>query len=305
MTDPQGGAKDRARALIGMGRYDEAATAAREGLAGEPADPQLALLYAIALCETRDKDAVAAARRAVELQPDRAKAHQVLGWATYRSGHFARAADLLAHAISLEPHDSESHVMRAEALIRMVSGSRAHRRMDHKLTAEAHAHAAEAVRLRPTSAGGYLAHAKACLAERDPAGATHWAEQALSVAPDNPIGHQVLGLAARQRGDVRSAADHFVEAGKLDPRSDAPIRMLRDLRTGLPGIIALLVIFRLLGLFDLALGPAIGGIVFVVGVLAVLGYRVYGARWNARRKMSAHARQVLERDRSMGRRRPR
>jgi superkiller protein 3 len=293
-------AHERTRALIGLGRYQEAAAAARAGLASEPGDPRLALLYATALCEGQDEDAVAAARRAVELQPDQAKAHQVLGWAIYRSGHFARAADQLAHAVSLDPHDPVSHVMRAEALLRMRSGARVRRRIDAALVAEALTHAAEAVRLRPSAAGGYLVHAKACLAEHDPAGARRWAEQALSVQPDNPIAHQILGLAAQQRGDVRSAADHFVDAGKLDPRSDKAITLLRGLRTRLPiGIVVLLVAAR-----GASASRAAAAAVFVIFVLVVIGHRAYGG-WNARRQMSERAREALARDRSLGRRRAR
>jgi tetratricopeptide (TPR) repeat protein len=297
-------ALDRTRALIGLRRWEEAAAEARAGLASDPRDADLALLYAIALCEARDEEALAAAQQAVALQPDAAKAHQILGWATYGSGRYAQAADVLAHAISLDPHDAESHVMPAEALLRMTQG---HRRMDHTLAAEAHAHAEEAVRLRPSAAGGYLVHAKACLAEGSAAGATAWAAEGLSVEPDNPVGHQVLGLAARQRGDLRSASDHFVDAGRLDPHSDRPIKLLRNPRAVSPAvvIVATVVGTQMVRVLNLTLGPAIAAAVVVVILLAVVLYFAYGGRRHARREMSDRAREVLDRDRNLRRRRRR
>jgi tetratricopeptide (TPR) repeat protein len=305
MTTTGGDAWERTRALIGLGRYDEAAAAARSGLTSTPDDPDLALLYASALCETRDPDALAAARHAVALQPDRAATHRVLGWAIYRTGRYAQAADVLAHAISLDPRGAETHVMRAEALLKMAPGSRMQRRMRDALTDEAHAHAAEAVRLRPSTAGGYLVHAKACLAQGDPAGARGWAERALSVEPDHPVGHQVLGLAAQLRGDTAAAADHFVDAGKLDPRSNTPITLLRGLRTSLPvGVVTIFVAIRVAGAVGGALGGAAVAVAMVVTVVpAVLAYRTYGGRWRARRQMSDEARRALARDRRLSPRR--
>ena len=301
MTARPSDARERTRALIGLRRWADAATAARTGLAGDPADAELALLYASALCEAGDRaEALVAARRAVELQPDSPRAHTVLGWAAYKAGRYAEAAALLAHALALDPHDAESHVMRGEALIKQVPASRLQRRRRDALTAEAHAHAAEAVRLRPAAAVGYLVHAKACLAQGDPAGARSWAERGLSVEPDQPVGHQILGLAAQIRGDTTTAADHFVDAGKLDPRSDTPITLLRGLRTSLPVAgIAIFIVLRLARVLGLAAGGAVAVVVVVAVVAGFVGYRVYGSRWQARRKMSDQARSALARDRAL------
>jgi tetratricopeptide (TPR) repeat protein len=299
-----GDVRERTRALVRLRRYAEAAATARSGLAGEPDDPELAYLYASALSSAGNHaEALPAARRAVGLQPGSARAQQVLGWASYKAGHHADAAAVLAHAISLDPHDAESHVMRADALIKLVPRSRLAWQRRDALTAEAHAHAAEAVRLRPAGAEGYLVHAKACLAQGDPAGARGWAERGLAIEPDHPVGHQILGLAAQIRGDTAVAADHFVDAGRLDPRSDTAIRLLRGLRTTLPvGGIAVFVALRAASLLGASADGAAA--LAVVAILAFVGYRVYGARWHARRRMSDQARLALARDRELRGHRP-
>lgn len=196
--------------------------------------------------------------------------------------------------------------MRGEAMLKLASTSRLRPRRRDELIADAEAHAAEAVRLEPAAAGGYLVHAKACLAQGSAAGASGWAERALSVEPDDPVGHQLLGLAAQLRGDAAAAADHYVDAGKLNPRSDTSIRLLRGLRTSLPiGGLAIFLIIRT----TRTLGGMLGGVVAVIMVIAVilvlLGYQLYGPRWRARREMSDQARHALARDRELRRWRPR
>jgi Flp pilus assembly protein TadD len=297
---PGPGARERASTLIKLGRHREAADAARAGLTAEPDDPGLTLLLAVALCETGDTaEAHTVAERAVALRPDSAIAHRTLGWTTYKRGRHGEAAGHLAHALSLDPHDSEAHIMRAEALLKQAQRSRLRTRRRTELITEADGHAAEAVRLEPAAASGHLMHGKACVARSDPAGAEVWARKALALEPDHPVGHQILGLAAQISGDTRAAADHYLDAGKLNPRSGASMKMLKSLRTSLPmSGLAFFVLARVV----LALGQLVGGIVLVLTLLVLAGlllYRVFGSRWHARRTMSAEAREALARERDL------
>jgi Flp pilus assembly protein TadD len=281
MTPTGHDARERASTLIKLGRHREAADAARAGLRAAPDDPGLTLLLAVALCETGESaEANVVAERAVALRPDSAVAHRTLGWTIYKRGRHAEAAGHLAHALTLDPHDAEAHTA---------------------LIAEADRHAVEAVQLEPASASGYLVHGKACVARSDAGGARLWAERALALEPDHPVGHQILGLAAQITGDTRAAADHYIEAGKLNPRSGASMKMLKSVRTTLPiSGIAFFILARVV----LAFGQLAGGIVFALAVLVLaglLGYRVFGSRWHARRAMSAAARAALARDRDLRR----
>jgi Flp pilus assembly protein TadD len=303
MTTVGHDARERASTLIKLGRHHDAADTARAGLRAAPDDPGLTLLLAVALCETGDtSEAYAVAQRAVALRPDSAIAHRTLGWTVYKRGRHVEATGHLAHAISLDPHDSETHIMRAEALLKQAQRARLRTGQRRKLIAEADRHAAEATQLEPTAASGYLMHGKACVARSDAGGARMWAERALALEPDHPVGHQILGLAAQISGDTRAAADHYVNAGKLNPRSGASMKMLRSVRASLPlSGIAFFVLARIV----LAFGQLVGGIVlfltFVV-LAGMLGYRVFGSRWHARRNMSPEARMALARDRDVRRR---
>jgi Flp pilus assembly protein TadD len=302
MTPTGHDARERASTLIKLGRHREAADAARAGLRAAPDDPGLTLLLAVALCETGESaEANVVAERAVALRPDSAVAHRTLGWTIYKRGRHAEAAGHLAHALTLDPHDAEAHIMRAEALLKQAQRSRLKTGRRTALIAEADRHAVEAVQLEPASASGYLVHGKACVARSDAGGARLWAERALALEPDHPVGHQILGLAAQITGDTRAAADHYIEAGKLNPRSGASMKMLKSVRTTLPiSGIAFFILARVV----LAFGQLAGGIVFALAVLVLaglLGYRVFGSRWHARRAMSAAARAALARDRDLRR----
>jgi tetratricopeptide (TPR) repeat protein len=290
----------RTRALIDARRYAEAAEAARTGLAADPSHAGLTLLRAIALCEARElDDALACADRAIALQPNHPLAHRTRGWILHRLGRDAEATDQLGRALTLDPHDAETHVMRAEALLARTPRSPLARRRRDQLVTEAHSHAAEATRLEPNSPGGYLVHSKARISANDAVGAEQWARHALSIQPDHPLGHQLLGMAAQLKGDSRTAADHYVAAGKLDPRSGTSLALLRGVRVAAPisGIV-LYVLARIV----LAMGSTAGGAVLALAVVVLVGLGVWwflGPRWRARRAMSDEARAVLARDRQL------
>lgn len=317
MTESLDEAHHRTRTLINLDRADDAVSSARAGLARHPDDPLLVLMLAMALANAgRGDEALPVAERAVALQPDSAIAHRTLGWILHGRGRIRdgqEALDRLAHAISLDPHDARSHLMRGEALLKVAittaSGtSRRHRR----LVAEAESHAAEAVRLRPGSADGHLLQARACVVAGDAAGAEAAARRGLALEADDPVGHQLLGLAARLRGDMRAAADHFVDAGKLNPKSDMSIQLLRGLRHGrIRGgalhrrgrragrAVAFLVLAGIvIGVAGLSGVPALT----VMALATVLAFLVLWPGWWARISMSEEARSVLRRERELRRR---
>lgn len=301
MATPTDSARERARALVDLGRYPEAAAVAREALAATPDDFGSLVLLAVALCESDQAgEALPAAQQAVALRPDSAHAHRTLGWVTYRLGRYDEAAAILAHALTLNPHDAETHVMRGEAMLKLAHRTKFPHRRRSELIDQAERHAAEAVRLEPHAAGGYLIHGKAAASQGQGAIAESWGRKALAVEPDNPVGHQVLGLAAQLRGDTRVAADHYVEAGKLNPRSDSSMKMLRNIRaTGPVGGIALYIIVRVAITSGRVGGAAIAAVVATLVIAAALLYRFVWPRWQARRTMSATARQALARDRQL------
>ena len=301
MSSPSDSARERARALLGLRRYPEAAAAAREALASAPDDPDLLVVLAAALCESgRAAEAFPAAQQAVALRPGDAYAARTLGWVTHKLGREREAADILAHALTLDPHDAETHVMRAETLLAQAHRTRIPGKGRTALFDGAWGHAAEAVRLEPGRAGGYLLHGKVSVARGNGGVAEMWARKGLEVEPDHPVGHQVLGMAAQIRGDTRAAADHYVQAGKLNPRSGSSMKLLRGIRAAGPiSGIALFVLVRIVLVIGRSAGGVVAGAIVVVAVAGFVGYRFVWPRWQARRSMSPEARQALARDRQL------
>jgi hypothetical protein len=196
-----------------------------------------------------------------------------------------------------------THVMLADVLLKTIP-SRLPRRALRKsqVVREIDQHGAEAIRLDPDRADGYAIRAKASVLEEDAVQASTWAREALTREPDNPVGHQVLGMSAQLLGDTRAAADHYVSAGRLNPRSSASTTLLKGLRRrGWIAVVVTLVLIRVIS----RLVRDGGGVAQAIGigiVLAVLAFFwVIWPRWSARRAMSPEAQQVLARDRELRR----
>jgi Flp pilus assembly protein TadD len=301
-------------ALLDLRRYDEAAQAARSGLVAEPDDPTLTLLLAAALCNNGDRrQALPVATRAVALLPENPVAHRILGWVHFLNGRDPKAADQLTRALSLDPHDPATHAMRAEMLLVQARRTNGIRRSYLPLTAEADQHAADVVKLTPTAAAGYLLHAKVCLVRADAASAETWARKALSLEPNHPEGHEILGKIAQLQGQPTEAAEHFLSAGMLEPRSRTPIKLIRRLRSGSADLfgrpdratrirraVAFALVFAAVAALCVAAGfPDRAG---PFGLLAAtyVGLVHHAAlRWKARRAMPGHARRALARDRRL------
>lgn len=294
----------RVQALIKLGRFPEATTMARQGLTTTPDSASLYLLLSIALCETGEYDeAVAAARRAVVLRPEHYAAHRTLGWSTYKAGRTDEATTILNHALSLNPDDVMTHVMLADVLLKTLPRHLPRRALrKSNVVQEIDHHGAEAIRLDPDRADGYAIRAKASVLEDDAFHASTWAHEALKREPDNPIAHQVLGMSAQLLGDTKAAADHYVAAGKLNPRSSASTTLLKGLRKkGWIGVVLALVLIRVISRL-VRDGNGAAQAIGISVVLAVLAFFwVVWPRWSARRAMSEEAQQVLARDRELRR----
>ena len=98
----------------------------------------------------------------------------------------------------------------------------------------------------------------------------------------------------------KRAADHYVTAGKLNPRSSRSTALLKGLRKKAP--IGIFVTFILIRVISVPLRGR-SEVIQVIGVGVVIALLVLlfvaWPRWNARRAMSDEARQVLARDREL------
>jgi tetratricopeptide (TPR) repeat protein len=255
-----GQATQMVRMLLGARRYDDAVDAARRALVERPDDSTLLVLLSTAFVHTgRGDEAVDAAQRAIAADPGLAVAHGALGDAhllgTERWHH---AVDAYSRAIAIDPHESSYFTGRAQATLHYVPDGTPIRRRSSgtEAMASARADAMRALALEPDSALPHVVYAKVELSARNPIGARQAAEHALRIDPNSAIALQVRGIALQQLGDIEGASQSFVDAAREDPRSDAPIRLLRNVKVSIP----------------LAIVAAVFGVRVVVGIAAATGF---------------------------------
>lgn len=178
-------------------------------------------------------------RRAIELRPDYAEAHNNLAIVLRARGDEADAARHYQEALAVRPDYPEAHYNYAAILAAQGrhAGAAEHLRealrlrpayVDaHELYAtvlhangeggEAAEHFREALRLRPEYAEGHNNYAVLldALGDRDRA-SLHYRE-ALRLRPEYPEAHYNFALLWEQAGDVAAAARHYREALRLWP----------------------------------------------------------------------------------------
>ena len=117
------------------------------------------------------------------------------------------------------------------------------------------------------------------------------AERALAIAPDNPGGHQLRGLAQKGLGQIRNAGDSFVTAGKLDPTSSSSGDMLAGLgKAAAPIGFALYALVRISATAGASAGWLIGIVILLAG-----GAFLYWRRQETKpEELSPEAKRVLE-----------
>lgn len=105
------------RALLSLGRSDEAAEAFRQQLALAPNSPEAHNDLGAALHAAGAADAALASfEAALACSPDFVDAHRNLGWVALRRGQPARAAHHLQRAAALAPDDANAHEWLGTAL---------------------------------------------------------------------------------------------------------------------------------------------------------------------------------------------
>jgi tetratricopeptide (TPR) repeat protein len=170
-------------------------------------DPESWLLRSEALRGLdRDGEAVDAARRGLELDPDDISLLDALALSELGRDELPNAQEALEAAIELEPDHPTLHAHLALTLARRYRFAKARAEVD------------EALRLAPWDDGVLRIRAQvACLADEDPQVVRQYVEELLEVAPGDPTGHAILGTLAANKKDYRAAAHAFAEAARHDP----------------------------------------------------------------------------------------
>jgi Flp pilus assembly protein TadD len=116
----------RAEQLLRTGQYERALGPLVEGARLFPRNPALLSDLGVTYLFTRRlPEAIQWLRRAIDLQPTRARSHFNLGLAMDQSGDFTAAFESYRRAIALDPQLAEAHGRMADILMRDATGEEA------------------------------------------------------------------------------------------------------------------------------------------------------------------------------------
>ena len=288
----------RAWALIDLHRYAEAAQVAADGLRQEPDDVELLIARSSALLELDELAAAQqAAESAVAAAPAIGECHMMLARVLNRRGKRLDARRAAREAVELDPWSPRAHAVLVDVLVDMMSASKVN---VPRYRPEALHHAMRCQHLAPGDVVGSLVMCRVAVASGEWATADAWARHALSIDPESTLAHQILGLAAKERGDLHAASEHLVAAGSLDPRDDSSTELLKGLTAG--GIAWIVGLFVIAQISAAVLRDTESiGVARAVSAVAVLLGSYLGAAWLVRRRktrsLSQRAITVLEADR--------
>ncbi len=201
--------------LLLMGQFRRAKQLAGEAIAGDPDNPELLYFLSVALCEVDGLDeALPIAERAVALCPQEARFLTFLGYCYAASDKFDAGYVAFSAAERADPSDGASFSLHVDALLRDPRVLNSHRIV---FLAKARFLVDHLLRTDPAVPHTYLSQGKLFLAEHSWTQASDAARNALSIDPENPIAHQILGLALQELGQVTDAGDAFLRAGQASP----------------------------------------------------------------------------------------
>ena len=207
----------RAEHLLRAREYEQALAPLVEGARLFPRNPALLSDLGMTYLFTRRlPEAIQWLRRAIELQPTRARSHFNLGLAMKQSGDVTAAFESYCQAIALDPQLAEAHERIADILMREATREEA---------AAAYSRACAAA---PETTFGRLCEAKALVA-LDQAGEAEnrlkllLAREASTGEPSRwrAEAHLVLGQVMSYSGRFDEAVEHFERSLTLAPRQPA------------------------------------------------------------------------------------
>jgi len=283
---------ERARVLLSLGRDQDAARAARDGLAADPQNWWLHGLLSLALYRMgRLGEALGAATTAVALAPEESWGHQLRALALRRLGRRRAAVAAASEAVRLDASSAEAWNVLSWAELGALHPRRAR------------AAARRALELAPAATSGHHAMARVALDWGSPGEAERHCRAILAVDPGDADAMNLLGMALRRRLRPRAAIAAFAAAAELDPGNEAARHNLtQNLGTSVETAVVASLILAVFaaGLFGLVLeGDPVARVV-ALGALAAVFAAIAGV-W----VLAVRQRAVVPRDVRRGLRRQR
>lgn len=242
---------EKAGLLIGQQRFELAIRELQQELLANPDDSRTHALMAVCLRQLdRNKEALEAARRAVQLAADDAYAHYVLAGVYLDLDRYKEAEQSIREAIRLDPEDADYYT-------RLSSVQLQQRQWEESLGSSE-----RALELEPTNANAlnFRSIALDRLNRKDEATAA--TEGALAANPDDPVAHASRGWHELRHGSRDTALAHFREALRLDSSQDwAREGLVETLKARNPIYRVMLTYFMWLGRLEpkIVWGLIIGG----------------------------------------------
>lgn len=202
-------ATERAKGLVGAGRFDQARPMLREALARDPDDGGLWCLLALCLIRLDEPDeAIEAAARAAALEPFEEWPHRLASIALVGKKRYEQATVAAREAVRRAPDLWQTHAQLALALHEVKRPQE----LDEAWYAASHATALAPQEAETHFVMGVVAQER---------GHAHVAErayrQALALDPSNAGAMNNLALLELRRGRVSKAAEGFTSSIRADP----------------------------------------------------------------------------------------
>jgi tetratricopeptide (TPR) repeat protein len=193
----------RARALLDVGRFEQARVALGEYLASSPQSVEALCLLARSHQLGRDyHEMLLAADHAVAAAPASEWAHRLRSIALGKLRLPLQAVAAARHAVELAPYAWQPYVIMVDALL-ASGGSEARR--------EAYQAALHAQRLAPHEPEVHNSRGRVFQAISDPGAARRAYQEALRLDPQNPTAHNNLAIVELRRGRTTLAGERLGE----------------------------------------------------------------------------------------------
>jgi tetratricopeptide (TPR) repeat protein len=196
----------QAKQYLDQQRYDEAITAYREAIRGDPQNAVAHYGLGVAYARTgADDQAIAAYREAIRLQPANVDAYYGLGVASERKGHDAEAIAAFREVIQRRPDDAMAHYGVGVASERQGQDEQAINAYQ------------EAIRLNPSLADAYFHLGMIYARGRQDERAIAAYREAIRLQPSYADAHYGLGLLYTKQGQNDQALQAYRQALRLQP----------------------------------------------------------------------------------------
>ncbi|EFV12094.1 tetratricopeptide repeat protein [Segniliparus rugosus] len=264
-------ARQRAAALLELGRHAEAEALIRQGLAAEPHDFLfLSQLARSLIGQGKAKAALAVSRELAAQQPESAYAHRLLAVCHAMRGRLRLAEEAARQAVALDPEDGWNYFVLADSMRATVS-----RRWEMRDAS------VRAVELDPHEASFHLLVGRLHL-RVDPELARRSLEEVLRLEPENAEAHRLLVESNAKSVGLAETVDGVRHSLRLDPMEpEQALRSLGD-RLGRPLFLLNALWLALVVAVGIAIveGGAVGAfgrvaVAFVLVALAFFGHRFH------------------------------